>query len=568
MNPSTKQPTSVQNNFSYNIVEVLNELDLIDELASDDDNDLDVSQSDDKTQSEPFYVSQLAKMKKKQHDKEQSAQKLNKIIYGNTNQLSRTLSSHPIITCDLVSNGQRLCPPQQTQYKHMGKRYEWNEWLPFSLTLDTLPRDARVCFTVWDTIGPGKMAAVARTSISLFSKYGLFRKGIYDLRLFFNDDLKEYLLKSEEFGKTKQKRSNTGVSDISITLADLDFQHRDHANKELLIPESQYKLHTDRDEIENNNGSQLRYSRWNSKPSNDLNSANELFFTSKAQYLQSDLCLYPDGNCDLSEKVKRLNKLKKKYYNGNIQKIAWLDQLTFLNIEHIIVDEKALSTLVFLTVEFPEVIFQNSDVNVVYFEDKEEHGCQYDLVEKDIVKIQDPELNLENLVEQKHHKLVRSARSGISDRDLKPNSSIRNQLTAIVNCPPTKALTNEEQDLVWKFRFWLSNQKKALTKFLKTVNWKASTEVEQAIVLIEQWTPMDVDDALELLSPQFRHPYVRKYAVSRIRQADDDDLLLYLLQLVQALKYENFDEIKQSYHNELLQYSSQNHDLHARTENK
>lgn len=54
---------------------------------------------------------------------------------------------------------------------------------------------------------------------------------------------------------------------------------------------------------------------------------------------------------------------------------------------------------------------------------------------------------------------------------------------------------------------------------------------------------MDVEDALELLSPNFQHPAVRRYAISRLKQAQDDDLLLYLLQLVQALKYENFDDI-------------------------
>ncbi len=30
----------------------------------------------------------------------------------------------------------------------------------------------------------------------------------------------------------------------------------------------------------------------------------------------------------------------------------------------------------------------------------------------------------------------------------------------IVQYPPTKPLTSEEGDLVWKFRFYLSNQKK------------------------------------------------------------------------------------------------------------
>lgn len=54
---------------------------------------------------------------------------------------------------------------------------------------------------------------------------------------------------------------------------------------------------------------------------------------------------------------------------------------------------------------------------------------------------------------------------------------------------------------------------------------------------------MDIGDALELLSSTFGHADVRKYAISRLDQATDDDLLLYLLQLVQALKYENFVHI-------------------------
>lgn len=70
----------------------------------------------------------------------------------------------------------------------------------------------------------------------------------------------------------------------------------------------------------------------------------------------------------------------------------------------------------------------------------------------------------ENLVESKHHKLARSLRSGVSDKDAKPNASVRDLLNTIVAYPPTKQLTTEEQDLVWKFRFYLSNQKKVSTK--------------------------------------------------------------------------------------------------------
>lgn len=89
--------------------------------------------------------------------------------------------------------------------------------------------------------------------------------------------------------------------------------------------------------------------------------------------------------------------------------------------------------------------------------------------------------------------------------------SVRDQLRTIVyRYPPTYALTSEEQDLVWKFRFYLSSHEKALTKFLKCINWEIVSEAGQALKLLSQWKPMDVEDALELLSPSFTHPAVRR----------------------------------------------------------
>lgn len=67
--------------------------------------------------------------------------------------------------------------------------------------------------------------------------------------------------------------------------------------------------------------------------------------------------------------------------------------------------------------------------------------------------------------------------------------------------------------------FW-----QALTKFLKCVNWDLPQEAKQALELLGKWRPMDVEDALELLSSQFTNPTVRRYAVTRMQQADDEVL--------------------------------------------
>ena len=108
------------------------------------------------------------------------------------------------------------------------------------------------------------------------------------------------------------------------------------------------------------------------------------------------------------------------------------------------------------------------------------------------------------------------------DKDLKPSGEQLNKLMQILAYPSGYYLSIEEQDLVWKFRFFLSQHKKALAKFLQCVHWNKDEEVKQAIDLLEQWVTMDTEDALELLGPAYRHQKVRSYAVSRLRQASDE----------------------------------------------
>ena len=97
----------------------------------------------------------------------------------------------------------------------------------------------------------------------------------------------------------------------------------------------------------------------------------------------------------------------------------------------------------------------------------------------------DPEIQCENLVESKHHKLARARRIGQSDKDLKPsNITTRNRLNEILAYPTTQALSSEEKDLLWQYRFYLSSNKKALSKFVKCVDWNVDAEAKQALELV------------------------------------------------------------------------------------
>ena len=181
----------------------------------------------------------------------------------------------------------------------------------------------------------------------------------------------------------------------------------------------------------------------------------------------------------------------------------------------------------------PEVRFGPGIAGVLSVEDDDEHR---------LIRIYDPEqFQRENPCETKHRRLARSERNAPMDRDQKPNAKVRDELNEIMSYGPTQELTSEEKFVVWKFRHHLSRDKRALTKFVKATDWTSPNEARQAIDLIPSWAEIDVDAALELLGPSFDNAVVRGYAVDRLRKSGDEELLQYLLQLVQALKFENYD---------------------------
>lgn len=94
---------------------------------------------------------------------------------------------------------------------------------------------------------------------------------------------------------------------------------------------------------------------------------------------------------------------------------------------------------------------------------------------------------------------------------------------------------------MWKFRYSLTSEKNALTKFLKCVDWADGREAKNAQQLLSSWVKVDVPDLLELLGASFvkAAPWVREFAVAALRdRATDSELLSYLLPLVQAIQYE------------------------------
>ncbi|TFK20725.1 atypical/PIKK/PI3K protein kinase [Coprinopsis marcescibilis] len=258
------------------------------------------------------------------------------------------------------------------------------------------------------------------------------------------------------------------------------------------------------------------------------------------------------------DEMGRLEKLVKKYERGDLPKNDWLDTMVFRKMEEIHAAETEKSENLFLYIDLPRfdfpVIFcepepaastSSATTTTTTLTTVTQGPTQPSISttfvnDPNLWSVIDPDIANENPVEDKHRRLVRSHRSSPYDRELKPNAKIRDELSHLLNYSPSQQLTSEEKDLIWKFRFYLARDKRGLTKFLKSVTWRDSSEVKQAVEeLLPQWTEIDTDDALELLGPGTLDSRVRAFAVKQLSRADDDELMLYLLQLVQALKFES-----------------------------
>ncbi|RYZ79474.1 MAG: hypothetical protein EOP04_27655, partial [Proteobacteria bacterium] len=111
--------------------------------------------------------------------------------------------------------------------------------------------------------------------------------------------------------------------------------------------------------------------------------------------------------------------------------------------------------------------------------------------------------------------------------------------TLLVRDPLSWKFSETERELLIKCRYHYKNTSIYLPLFLSAIDWSDPEEVAEAQFMLKVWEPMAPEEALMLLDATFPDSEVRLYAVQRISEFSDDDLALYLLELVQALIYED-----------------------------
>lgn len=165
----------------------------------------------------------------------------------------------------------------------------------------------------------------------------------------------------------------------------------------------------------------------------------------------------------------------------------------------------------------------------------------------------------EDPIEYKFRKLERAHQLSSLDRDIKPTSKVRSKLDQILKKQFFEKLTQQEKNLIWKFRFFLLNSlvvggsneqyNNFIINFIKCIDWDDSFEVNEFLNILKDLDSksggtnlfiqeLTIVDCLELLSAMYKNKIVRDMAIQRLNMASDDELELFMVQLVQSIKYE------------------------------
>ncbi|EAY19428.1 Phosphatidylinositol 3- and 4-kinase family protein [Trichomonas vaginalis G3] len=107
---------------------------------------------------------------------------------------------------------------------------------------------------------------------------------------------------------------------------------------------------------------------------------------------------------------------------------------------------------------------------------------------------------------------------------------------------PLKKLTMEEKNLIYRYRHDLYDMSSFLPLVLSSIDYTVPTQAHEIAGLLQQWEKPKPAEALSLLDSEFADQRVRAYAVECLESLSDDEIMLYMLQLVQALKYEMYDD--------------------------
>ncbi|CDW55785.1 phosphatidylinositol 4,5 bisphosphate 3 kinase [Trichuris trichiura] len=106
---------------------------------------------------------------------------------------------------------------------------------------------------------------------------------------------------------------------------------------------------------------------------------------------------------------------------------------------------------------------------------------------------------------------------------------------------PLHEMLDSEREVVWRCRHFLQTIPESLPRLLDAVRWTNTADVCELYSLLHGWPTVNPMVAMELLDVRYPDNFVRHFAVQCLNKTlSDDQLAMYLMYLVQVLKYEPF----------------------------
>lgn len=127
-------------------------------------------------------------------------------------------------------------------------------------------------------------------------------------------------------------------------------------------------------------------------------------------------------------------------------------------------------------------------------------------------------------------------------RTIRLSDKEKKRLDELSNIDPLVVLDESDKNLLKKSRFSLPGFTQLQLLFLASINYMDEDEVTEIPLLLEMWDKPSPVKAMSLLDAKYPDRIVREYAVNCLSDFTDEEIMLYLLQLIQALKYELYDD--------------------------
>ena len=170
-------------------------------------------------------------------------------------------------------------------------------------------------------------------------------------------------------------------------------------------------------------------------------------------------------------------------------------------------------------------------------------------------------MSTENPVQAKFSVLARRTDDDLIARERRLNPFDKRQMDEVLNMPDFIEMESKNTILFWSHRYELlkKNTPYALTKIMNSVKWGDQKNENEFITnILRKWKTVEICDILYMLSRKFSvnkmYPntngvidhldgmkLVRKYAIEKLEEHTDDELNFILLQLVQAIRYEDIN---------------------------